>query len=63
MENTNSWALAGAFLPATMHLHCNNVNPAYYGFSSMESNIIVSEAGGGILLPRKPKRLLKIEHK
>ena len=44
MENTNSWALAGAFLPATMHLHCNNVNPAYYGFSSMESNIIVSEA-------------------
>ena len=44
MENTNSWALSGAFLPATMHLHCNNVNPAYYGFSSMESNIIVSEA-------------------
>ena len=44
IENTNSWALAGAFLPATMHLHCNNVNPAYYGFSSMESNIIVSEA-------------------
>ncbi|QWP05058.1 hypothetical protein [Akkermansia muciniphila] len=44
MENANSWALAGAFLPATMHLHCNNVNPAYYGFSSMESNIIVSEA-------------------
>ncbi len=44
MENTNSWALAGAFLPATTHLHCNNVNPAYYGFSSMESNIIVSEA-------------------
>ncbi|WP_297851900.1 hypothetical protein [uncultured Akkermansia sp.] len=44
MENTNSWALAGAFLPATMHLHCNNVNPAYHGFSSMESNIIVSEA-------------------
>ena len=44
IENANSWALAGAFLPATMHLHCNNVNPAYYGFSSMESNIIVSEA-------------------
>lgn len=44
MENANSWALSGAFLPATMHLHCNNVNPAYYGFSSMESNIIVSEA-------------------
>ena len=44
IENTNSWALDGAFLPATMHLHCNNVNPAYYGFSSMESNIIVSEA-------------------
>ena len=44
MENTNSWPLAGAFFPATMHLHCNNVNPAYYGFSSMESNIIVSEA-------------------
>ena len=44
IENTNSWALAGAFLPATMHLHCNNVNPAYYGFSSMESNISVSEA-------------------
>ena len=44
IENTKSWALAGAFLPATMHLHCNNVNPAYYGFSSMESNIIVSEA-------------------
>lgn len=44
MENTKSWALTGAFLPATMHLHCNNVNPAYYGFSSMESNIIVSEA-------------------
>ena len=44
IENTNSWAVAGAFLPATMHLHCNNVNPAYYGFSSMESNIIVSEA-------------------
>ena len=44
MENTNSWALTGAFLPATTHLHCNNVNPAYYGFSSMESNIIVSEA-------------------
>ena len=44
MENANSWALAEAFLPATMHLHCNNVNPAYYGFSSMESNIIVSEA-------------------
>ena len=44
MENANSWALAGAFLPATMHLHCNNVNPAYHGFSSMESNIIVSEA-------------------
>ena len=44
MENTNSWALSGALLPATMHLHCNNVNPAYYGFSSMESNIIVSEA-------------------
>ena len=44
IENTSSWALAGAFLPATMHLHCNNVNPAYYGFSSMESNIIVSEA-------------------
>ena len=44
MENTNSWALAGAFLPATMHLHCNNVNPSYYGFSSMESNVIVSEA-------------------
>ncbi|MFG6361357.1 MAG: hypothetical protein K1W09_02900 [Akkermansia muciniphila] len=44
MENANSWALSGAFLPATMHLHCNNVNPAYHGFSSMESNIIVSEA-------------------
>ena len=44
VENTNSWPLAGAFFPATMHLHCNNVNPAYYGFSSMESNIIVSEA-------------------
>lgn len=44
IENAYSWALAGAFLPATMHLHCNNVNPAYYGFSSMESNIIVSEA-------------------
>ena len=44
VENANSWPLAGAFFPATMHLHCNNVNPAYYGFSSMESNIIVSEA-------------------
>ena len=62
MENTNSWALSGAFLPATMHLHCNNVNPAYYGFSSMESNIIVSEAVEDFVT-RKPKRLLKIEHK
>ena len=44
MENTNSWALAGLSCLTTMHLHCNNVNPAYYGFSSMESNIIVSEA-------------------
>ena len=40
IENTNSWALAGAFLPATMHLHCTNVNPAYYGFSILESNSI-----------------------
>ncbi len=61
IENTNSWALAGAFLPATMHLHCNNVNPAYYGFSSMESNIIVSEAVEDFVDP-EAKRLPKIEH-
>lgn len=59
MENTNSWALAGAFLPATMHLHCNNVNPAYYGFSSMESNIIVSEAVEDFV---DPEAETKIEH-
>ena len=61
MENANL-GVGGAFLPATMHLHCNNVNPAYYGFSSMESNIIVSKAVEDFV-DRRQKRLLKVEHK